>query len=317
MSIYKRFLGIIMLIVILGAAGCSQSKINATKSSLKLLVPEAFLTHYELNVKKSPTKFNVKVPETWDVQLGAYPEGLYWGLANEFSKDAGLDLTGLKGKIVEAQIYELEDGLPGSGDNARFKYPSNAILLVQDGHTVGAWLSFNTRSIGPSVRKRTLQELTGLAFEQWVARERYFTDTGRNSDLAGLAPTEVMDTFFAAINQGDKTRAVACLSPQNLLESLTMNLDTGHLYNQGFNQNNSMVENIIEAKPISYKLLDPEHLAIEIKEVGNRKRVEIAVNLYIKWRDPVFNTSDGKSVRFAILDRYENGWKLDGFGTGP
>lgn len=311
----KRFFSIIILAVFLGVTSCSHIKTNVSKTYTP---EESFLKYYNLKVKNSPTKFNVNVPQSWDVQLGAYPEGLYWDLANVFSKDAGLDLTSIKGKTVEAQIYELEDGLPGSGDSARFQYPSNAILLVKDGQVAGAWLALNIASIGPSVTKKTLQDLTGLTFEQWVDRQPYFSDAGSNSNLEGLSPTEVVDTFFSAINKGDKSRAVACLSPQTLRESLTVNLVPGHLYHQGFNQDNSIVENLAEGNPASYELYDPERPVNKLKEIGNRKQIGVEVKLKnIKWLDPSVDNPEGNTTRFARLTKYKNGWKLDGLGTGP
>lgn len=134
----------------------------------------------------------------------------------------------------------------------------------------------------------------------------------------GLGPTQVIDTFFDSINKGDKIRAYACLSPQSLLESLTVNMEPGHLYHDGFNQNNSMVENIVKGKHIEYRrLYDPENHTMEIKDLGERKNVGIEVNLELEWKHPAFNTADGKSTRFAILKKYDNGWKLEGLGTGP
>jgi hypothetical protein len=308
---YKVFL-IWIMILILGLTGCSQ--ISSTSLSNEL----DFLKRYELDVKENPTIIKVKVPSDWQVQLGEYPVGLYWGLANEYSKDVGLDLTILKGKSVEAHIYELKDGLPGSGEQAKFSYPSNAILIVENRQVVGAWLTFNTQSIGPSVKKRTLSEITGFSFEEWIKREHYFETSGTNTDLASLGPTQVIDTFFDSINKGDKVRAHACLSPKSLLESLTMNLEPGHLYNVGFSQNNSLVENIVKGKPIEYRrLFDPENHEVEIKELGDRTKIEIEVNLEIEWRHPAFNTQDGKSIRFAVLGKYNNGWKLSELGTGP
>lgn len=299
------------MIVILALTGCSQS-FNTSISS-----ESDFLNRYGLNVKENPTIINVKVPSDWRVQLGEYPVGLYWGLANEYSKDVGLDLTSLKGKSVETHIYELKDGLPGPGTQASFSYPSNAIIIVENRQIVGAWLAFNTQSIGPSVKKRTLSEITGLSFEEWVKRENYFETTGTNADLASLSPTQVIDTFFDSINKGDKIRAYACLSPKSLLESLTVNLEPGHLYNDGFSRNNSLVDNIVKGKPIEYQqVYDPENHTIEIKDLGENKKVGIKVNLEIEWKQPAFNTH-GKSTRFAILDKYYNGWKLYELGTGP
>lgn len=165
-----------IIIIVFGLSGCSQGARTS-----HFLDSESFLNIYKLSVKGNPTIIKVDVPTDWHIQLGTYPIGLYWGLANEFSKDVGLDLTNLKGKTIEAHVYELKDGLPGSGQSASFSYPSNAILIVQNEQVVGAWLSFNTLSIGPSVKKRSLNEVTGLSFDEWVKRERYFTE----EDLLG------------------------------------------------------------------------------------------------------------------------------------
>lgn len=308
---YKVFSSLI-IIFFLWLTGCSQM------SNTKLSSEMDFLKRYELDVKENPIIIKVKVPSDWQVQLGEYPIGLFWGLANEYSKDVGLDLTSLKGKSVEAHVYELIAGLPGSGDQASYSYPSNAILIVENRQVVGAWLAFNTQSIGPSVKKRTLTEITGLNFEEWIKREHYFEISGTNDDLATLTPTQVIDTFFDSINKGDKIRAYACLSPQSLLESLTVNMEPGHLYNDGFSQINSMVDNIVKGKPIEYlRAYDPENHSEEIKDIGKRKKVGIVVNLEIEWKHPAFNTPDGKSTRFAILEKNDNGWKLDELGTGP
>lgn len=292
--------------------GCSQSSNTSISSE------SDFLKRYGLAVKETPTITNLKVPSDWRVQLGEYPVGLYWGLANEYSKDVGFDLSSLKGKSVEAHIYELKDGLPGSGTQSSFSYPSNAIVIVENRQVVGAWLAFNTQSIGPSVKKRTLSEITGLSFEEWVKRENYFETTSKNADLATLSPTQVIDTFFDSINKGDKLRAYSCLSPQSLLEPLTVNLEPGHLYNDGFSQNNSLVDNIVKGNSIEYlQVYDPENHTIKIKDLGERKKVGIMINLEIEFNDPAFNNPDGKSPRFAILDKYNNGWKLYELGTGP
>jgi hypothetical protein len=274
----------------------------------------AFLHKYGLQVQGQPTRFTVQAPSNWDVPLGAYPVGLYWGLANVYSRDAGLDLTPLKGSAIAVFVYSLAGGLPGTGEEARFHYPSNVVLLVKGQQVAGAWLAFNVTGIGPSVQKHDLQEITGLTFEQWVEREKYFADPGANADLAGLSPTQVLSAFFEAIDKGDKVRANACLSPQSLLDCLTMNLEPGNLqpgrlYNPGFGKNNSLVESIVQARPLFYG-----------KAPGNQTSQtteEIAVHLYIQWADAVFNTPGNVQTLFAIMEKDANGWKLDSLGTGP
>lgn len=307
----------ISLLVLFTISGCTTLKTKSRGPTFSAQDPVAFLQQYRVSVEASPTVLTVKVPKNWDVPLGVYPEGLFWGLANTFSKDVGLDLTGLKGKTVEARVYKLTEGLHGPGESARYQYPSTAIVLMDNKRIVGAWLSFDTLDVGPSLRKRTLEDLTGLTFKQWLEREEYFKDAGKNADLAQMNPTEVLDAFFAAIEKGDKTRAQACMSPRDLLNSLTVNRGPGQLYNPGFGTNNSMVENILEARPISYRYLDPDNPTVELKNAGGGDRAEIAVELYLKWRDAAFNTATDKAIRFAILEKYANGWKLEGLGTGP
>lgn len=160
------------------------------------MIPEDFLLTLDYKVQNHPDTFAVEVPQNWEVKLGEYPVGLYWRLANEFSKDAGLDLTLLKGATLEVQRYSLVDGLPGSGEQKEFSYPSNLVLLVQSGNTVGAWLEFNIQSIGPSIKKRSLTDITGYTFEEWTEREGLFAKEGENGDLASLGHFELLDAFF-------------------------------------------------------------------------------------------------------------------------
>lgn len=175
---------------------------------------ETFLKKYNLQVTGAAEVFPITVPESWKVPLGGYPSGLYWGLANVLSEDAGLSLTSLKGKKVLVWRSELQGGLPGEGPSSQYRYPSDVILLLEGQKVVGGWLEFNRSSLGPSVRRRQLEEITGRSFEEWLKAEGYFTESGRNGDLAHLDPVKVIKAFLAAINEGDKTRANACLSPK-------------------------------------------------------------------------------------------------------
>jgi hypothetical protein len=254
----------------------------------------------------------VEVPDDWNVPLGAYPVGLFWGLANEFSRDAGLDLTPLKGETVQVLRYSLAGGLPAEGNPDGFRYPSDVILLVREQKVVGAWLSFNTTAIGPSVKKRYLGDITGLTFGQWVERGKYFADSGNNGDLAALNPGQVLGAFCQAIDQGNRTRAEACLDPRALLDSLTVNMDRDNrLYNPDFGPNNSLVDNMVSARLIYYE-------ANILTKQGKRPTVQLAARLALQWRDPAFNHNPGgQEVRFVIFRQYANGWKMDNLNTGP
>lgn len=290
-----------------GGAGAKQANLS----------PEEFLKKYDLKVKPDPLMLKVKVPASWKVKSGDYPEGLYWNLANEFSMDAGLDITHLKGTAVEAWKYILADGLPGQGEQSKFTYDSDVILLVDSQKVVGAWLAFNRWTIGPSVNKRYLEDITGLGFSEWVEKKGLFSDMGINRDLVKLDPVGLLKAFFKAVTDGDKKRAYCCMDPQELLESLTVNKQVNCLYNPGFGQNNSMVENIVKAVPKSFNVADVMNHYKEISKVTDQKALEVTVTLNIQWRDDAFNTPEGDAIRFTNMRKYKTGWKLWGLGTGP
>ena len=319
----KKFFSLLIIFMVI-MSGCSQKNdisikkiiedksTNVAKSDI---TPESFLKLYDLKVQQNPNKFKVDVPKTWDVTPGEYPIGLFWRLANEFSKDVGFDLTTLKGTTVEVWRYSLVDGLPGDGEQSKYKYPSNVVLLVNNQKIVGAWLAFNDFEIGPSVKKHSLKSITGLDFEDWTKKEGLFSELGKNKDIASLNPVDLVKTYFNAISDGDKERAYLCLTPTQMLDSLTCNLDKNLLYNKTFSKENSMLENIIKVKPISFKLMDSKNFS-EIKNVDNRSEVIVEVYMYINWRDSAFNNPDGKDDRFVYLKKYENGWRIKSMGTG-
>lgn len=318
-------LEVIVIIIVLSFYGIDGYSLptknsNAKKSGIAQVYvsPALFLKVNNIKVKGNPDKFNVVVPKRWDVNLGEYPIGLYWRLANVYSMDAGLDLVQLKGTRVEVWRYSLKDGLPGQGLQSAYKYPSNIVLLVKSNKVVGTWLQFNSFNVGPSIKKRYLKDITGLTYEDWVQKEGLFSNPGKNKDFANFDPVKLLKTYFKAISDGDKTRAYACLDPNELLNSLTMNIGQHCLYNPKFNKYNSIVENIIKAVPISFDLMDPVKLTT-IKKVGNQKEIEIKVTLNITWCKNEFTgpETNGKNTRFTILKKYKNGWKLQGLGTGP
>ena len=200
----KKFFSLLIIFMVI-MSGCSQKNdisikkiiedksTNVAKSDI---TPESFLKLYDLKVQQNPNKFKVDVPKTWDVTPGEYPIGLFWRLANEFSKDVGFDLTTLKGTTVEVWRYSLVDGLPGDGEQSKYKYPSNVVLLVNNQKIVGAWLAFNDFEIGPSVKKHSLKSITGLDFKDWTKKEGLFSELGKNKDIVSLNPVDLVKNIL-------------------------------------------------------------------------------------------------------------------------
>ncbi len=322
----KKFFLFLILFTLL-ISGCSKKddisikKTTSDKSASAAksnIAPQEFLKLYDLKVQENPHKFKVDVPKTWAVNPGEYPTGLFWRLANEFSKDSGIDLTPLKGTTVDVWRYSLVDGLSSDG-NPKSTCPSNVVLLINNQKVVGAWLAFNQFEIGPSVKKRYLKDITGLDFEDWIKKEGLFSEFGKNKDIASLDPVNVVKTYVKAINDGDKTRAYECLAPTEMLRSLTNNLglDQGKnredlLYNPKFSKMNSMVEGIAKIECISFKLKDPTNWS-DIENAGTRTEVSVDAGMHITWSDNTSSTSNGYS--FVTLKKCANGWKISGMGN--
>ena len=327
--LFQRTAALTAAALLLLASGCTKAPATSVSSGeppaasapAGALDPESFLKAHDLRGEGAPERFTIEVPASWEITLGAYPVGLYWQIANQLSLDAGLDLTTLKGKTVEVWRYPIS--LPGEGDQARFQYTSDAILLVQQGQVVGGWLSFNRSVVGPSVKHRSLEQITGLPFDAWAEREQLFSNPGENGDLAALGPVETLTAYLDAINAGDKIRAHAIVDPAHHLTALTMNsfhLDggrTGRLYNTGFMAGNSMVEPILSAKLRSSALIDPSHAATEISEIGSRTKVAIRAELELTLDSRWVGSTQPIQTWYATLVKRSNGWKLKGFGSHP
>lgn len=215
-----------------GVSGPAQGQLSATAGEQGTI--NDFLKKFGLTAGSQIARFKITVPADWQVRLGEYPIGLYWALANEYSKDAGFDLAPLKGQEVTVTMLELVGGLPGEDEQAKFSYPTDIIVLTRDGKLAGGWLMFNKVRIGPSLRKRTLKEIAGLDTVDWLRAQGCLKIDERNADLALLDPPGVIRTYFAAIADGDKLRANACLSPSVLLDSLTVNKDPEPPLQRGF-----------------------------------------------------------------------------------
>lgn len=291
---------VLAVILLLAAVGCTSPPAAS---------PESVLKEHGLTPDGAPEMFSITVPADWHVTLGDFPAGLYWEVAQRLSADSGYDLRPLKGKQVEVRRYPVS--LPRDG----FQYPSDAILLVQDGHVVGGWLSFSMGVIGPSLNRRSLEQITGRSFAEWAEQEGIFADAGANADLARMGPAEVLDAFLKAITAGDKVRAHAVLSADHMLNALTSNAHhvdggrAGRLYNPGFMHLNSHAEAFRSGKLTSYRLMDPAAPLTEIAEVGNRTRVVVAAEAQIEVSEQWVGVV-GRPVWFANMVKQANGWKL-------
>ncbi len=298
---------------------------GGTMMKAALVSDTSFLEHYGFSPGEKYPPFEVTIPTDWTVELGSYPEGLYWQLANVFSKDIGLDLNRIKGKTVMAHVYRLIEEVPDRNPLSRFTRPADVVILREENQIVGAWLMYNIGTVGPSLQGKSMEAITGMNFDDWLIHEGIFKSPTEYIALETQSPFEVMEVYIDSVNKGNLRKANACLTPGSLAQALTMNLfpTSGKLYHSDFNADNSAEVNIVSTSDLEIiRIFDPISLEpidrTKIREAMiDGDKIEIEVRLNLEWKQEAFNNPGEKSTRFAILKKYPFGWKLDGFGTGP
>lgn len=71
----------------------------------------------------------------------------------------------------------------------------------------------------------------------------------------------------------------------------------------------------MRGKLLKYSYRDPQTLE-ELGGIDGRK-VEVAAQLELIWRDDRFNVPGGKETRFILMTDQGWGWKIEGLFTGP
>jgi len=284
----------------------------------------AILTRYSLSTRGDPWAFEVTVPESWEVRPGEIPVGLYWGVANEFAKDAGFDLTEVKGRTLRVRRYILGgESVPGPGGQGTILGVRDLVVLVDGERIAGAWVSFATGGqgqVGMSLSGRFLEELTALEFGPWAEREGLFVASVASAGLDALGPADVVAVFLEAVTAGDKARAYACLSPDSLLRTVASQhfRDASALYQAKLEPFNSVVEGLEAGHLIGWQLLDPESPEKELLGPGELTAIEVQAELELRWRkrqiyegNPPEPACTERGFRYFTLRRTGLGWRID------
>lgn len=301
------------LIIILTCSMFSASTIikNKTKDNDHNSTLDEFIKKYNLKVTKGVKRFYMTVPKNWDMSEEDYPIGLYWQTANVFSKDVGLDLTKLKGSKVEVFRYSLLKGIP-MRENKGFTNAADLILLVKSNRVAGAYLTNVDaavgRTLGPSVRMKYFDDITGMDFDEWADNSNLFSDNCSN--YKNYNPEEIIKEFCKDINENNKKKASAFLSYSVKLKALNENVPDNLLYNKEYNFLNSQFGNIERADYKNNIIYLGGESSNPIDKIGNRKEIQVYVIIDFKLKNDI-----GQFYHFCKMYKTKNGWKLCEFKT--
>ncbi len=153
----------------------------------------------------------------WTMNEGPLPTSLYWAIASALSKDVGLSLEGYRGQEATAYVAPLrERPWPGWQLGQRHNL---AIVLVKDGHVVGAWLELEGCLLGPSLKGRNLTDITGLTWGDWLLSNGLGV-TAMSASQPEETPEEVIRKYLAAVTQAHYEQSICRLTMWNSLRRL-------------------------------------------------------------------------------------------------
>lgn len=237
---------------------------------------------------------------------GDFPEVIYWARSSELSGDVGLDLSSHLGKTVEARLYKVAERLPEKmGANRDF---GRAVVVRAEGRIVGAWLDHGSRS--QSLKGRTLEDVTGKSFDDWVTSLIDPTDP-MEQRLSKMSPEEIIETYFSSIDRKDYTMAHACESRSRLMGYLTSNSGLGCrcLYSEGFLDESGVdLGNYISVKVLQVTRADGQGAY-----VADGSGVKYQVRLEQQRKIPY-----GSDACFIVMrqETPATGWRIHSSGTG-
>lgn len=354
----KKFLYILLISFLLVACMNDNGKVKDIKNTNKedkslsneeilkdYMTLEEFYKHYDIQLSKEKNIYDIKIPEDWKVNIEDFPIGLYFEIANVFSKDIGLDLSLFKGQDVKVIVQRLKEGFEREysidyvkdesvkdekkeseskeksshfeDETEIFKYTTNIVLFEKDAKIIGGLYNFNTNDLGPSINKKTFNQITKEDVYKYMDSKKIINIKKENEDLINMSPEQVIDEFFKAVNKKDKKRANACLGYEHLLSSLTMNKDIMKAFNFDYSFNNSYVENIVQGEIIKTRVIYPEKAEKSQDLKKDIKKIILSTDMKIRWKDDAFNSfPDYEESRFVVMKKYDTGWKIEEFNTG-
>ena len=269
---------------------------------------EAFLKDYGWTPLFLINKFDLNIP-TFRHRPGEYPLPIYWAYNNELSKDIGLDLTAYQNQSVRVVLYKLAELLPESMEPRR--ECGRVVLVRSQNRVVGAWLDAGRHySFATSLRGRSMEESSGKTWGQWIP-SFIETEDPLEKSLATMDPTQVVQTFYEAINSKDYRTAHACESRRTLTGYLFANMDNELLYNPNFGDEEATGwSNILSAQVTEMHKLNPPDS--EENQVSYQVKVELQVKEEITFKS-------GLQTLFLTLKREsaDTGWRIESISTGP
>lgn len=277
---------------------------------------EEILNKYGLHLAGNKISTQViKIPDSFKITLGDFPEGLYWAYNNELSKDIGLDISEYKGREVTAYFSEIKERMPDAPYRSE-----RAVVIRYDNKIIGAWLDVNYFLC--SLRGNYLGDLVKKDWGQWLLDEGIESKEDEFAlKIKELTPEQIFRKYIDAVNNKDYKTAYALFSKRNLVDYLFMTQED-KLYNDKWEPYGLGISNIIsfELKTIKEDQYPSALLEIPVpydkyynENPYERKLYYFEADIKAKQE----TGTEGPCFIHFVKETSESPWQISGFSTGP
>ena len=246
-----------------------------------------------------------------NVLTGFNPNAYYFAYNNELSKDIGLDMSGFSNNAdIEVKIYRLHESMP-----QQF-YPiqnSRGIVVKKDNKIIGAFISAGRHSTfnACSLKGKNFEEVTGKTISQWLSKRIKADNTEER--LSKLAPQQVIEEYFMALNNKNENLAKCLLSKKMLLEHLTTNMSNTELFNEWAGIPLTAAE--IGAKSSFDNLKSAKLLKTDLLNERDKNNKIFRVTMDLQYRKELTISSGEQFWDCSMVyESPQTGWKIEGFG---
>ncbi len=244
-----------------------------------------------------------KLPSNLKHKAGEYPYKIYWAYNNELSKAIGLDMSEYLDKEVIVDIYRLRETLPDFMQN---RSGARGIIVRHEDKIIGAFIDAGRHSsFACSLDRKSLENITKKPWDQWILSYMDEQDELENR-LSKLTAEDIINEYIKALNEKNSSLAMACLSRDNIVRYLSMNMDNNDLYNR----NEDIETNNIK----SAKLVKMEKIKASIDKNDVMEYNVIISMEFVK----VIIEDDGDVFRIIKLKKEgpKGAWKIYSMATG-
>lgn len=183
---------------------------------------------------------------------------------------------------------------------------NRGILIKYKEKIIGAYIDdgrFQSNKGGSciAINGKSYKDLTGKKFTEDITRF-INTEDELYKKISSMSPRQVIKTYYKAVNAQDERIKLACMSCNNIMDNMSINMERDILFNEEFQESHIKFLKVIMVRGMKNQSTD--------------KAKWYNVNFFIKVKDNKTPLEDGLDGRFVQIIKEGDLWKVNNVVTG-